>query len=169
VIPIRCNQPEPIDFNSPVINYLTVRDIAVVPYFKDVIVASDFWHGLLFWKLNMGKCRNKDSFNEAFDCFIPQPLYKVRFEKLGALYVYPEDTPGGEKILFASQLTPPRVIEILIDENMERPPQVIRIYALLPDQKATDFHTLDLIDASHEFILTYLINIKTMVPLIRIY
>jgi hypothetical protein len=46
----------PVVFDAPRIPYLRIRDIKMVPYFEDVLVASDFMHGLLFWKIENKLC-----------------------------------------------------------------------------------------------------------------
>lgn len=51
-----CNNPELVVFDAPRIPYLRIRDIKMVSYFEDVLVASDFMHGLLFWKIEKEKC-----------------------------------------------------------------------------------------------------------------
>jgi hypothetical protein len=48
-------------FDAPRISYLRIRDIKMVPFFEDVLVASDFMHGLLFWKIENLLCE-KDGF-----------------------------------------------------------------------------------------------------------
>ena len=46
-------------FDAPRIPYLRIRDIKMVPYYEDVLVASDFMHGLLFWKIEKILCEKE--------------------------------------------------------------------------------------------------------------
>ena len=55
-----CNSPAPVVFDAPRIPYLRIRDIKMVPYYEDVLVASDFMHGLLFWKIEKILCDKKE-------------------------------------------------------------------------------------------------------------
>ncbi len=83
-------------FNEPRISYFNIRDIKLVPYFEDVIVASDFKHGLLFWHLTPVRCTSDRDETER-DCFRPNPLYSVRYEGgMGSMSIIPKDNSKGE-------------------------------------------------------------------------
>lgn len=78
-------------------------------------------------------------------CYDAKPLYRVRFENFASLSVLPEDNLDGERIIFATVVSPPRVIEITVD-NVERPPYVSRIYSL--SSQINEFHSLDVMDGN---------------------
>lgn len=100
-----CGEPEPIVFDTTHIKYLQIRDIQVVPYFNNVIVATDFNYGVLFWQINCDDISNCTS----------KELYRVRLEKVGAISVLDHDFNNKENVIFVSQLNPPRIIEILMN------------------------------------------------------
>jgi hypothetical protein len=64
----------------------------MLPYYRDIIVASDYNYGLLFWRF---KCLPER------DCSA-QPLYRLRLEKVGALSVLPNESENEDKVIFVS-------------------------------------------------------------------
>ena len=50
----KCTRPPYIDLNKDLIDYFEIRDVMKVPYFNNVIVATDYNYGLLFWRYKCG-------------------------------------------------------------------------------------------------------------------
>lgn len=76
-----------------------------MPYFSNVIVATDFNYGVLFWQINCDDISNCTS----------KELYRVRLEKVGSISVLNPDFNNGENVIFVSQLNPTRIIELLMN------------------------------------------------------
>jgi hypothetical protein len=73
-----------------------IRDAKVHPSSKDVIVASDYQHGLFFWRI-------VNCTNELFYECKSEPLYRVRRRHAGSMSVLSLDSPdGGEQVIFVS-------------------------------------------------------------------
>jgi hypothetical protein len=104
--------------------------LKTIPYkgYENVIAATDFLHGILFWNLTESECEDELTLEKNV-CYYEKPLYRVRFDKLASMTVMPADNLGEEKVIFATVVSPPKVIEITFD-SVERPPYVSRIYSL---------------------------------------
>ena len=48
-----CGPPVPIIFNTKHIKYLSIRDIKILTHLGNVVAASDFIYGILFWRIDM--------------------------------------------------------------------------------------------------------------------
>lgn len=78
----------PYDFNTNHIRFLNIRDLIMIPYYENIVVATDYNYGLLFWEV---ECYEKISPSSKAECK-SRPLYRLRFSKLGALTALPIDS-----------------------------------------------------------------------------
>jgi hypothetical protein len=62
--------------------------------FPDILVATDFYYGLLLWKIiNCGEKQYQCSYI---------PIYRIRIERAGALSILNPENELGEKVIFVS-------------------------------------------------------------------
>lgn len=80
-----------IDIDSPVIDYLQIKDVKVIDYYENTIVASDYNYGLLFW--------NIDCYDEITGC-LETPLYRLKVRELGAITILKPGNVNNERTLF---------------------------------------------------------------------
>ncbi len=47
-----------IEFDADYLEFLQIKDILVIDFYQNIIVASDYNYGLLFWEVQCNKTEN---------------------------------------------------------------------------------------------------------------
>ena len=105
----------------------------MLPHFSDVIVATDYNYGILFWHV---ECINE------LKC-AAHPIYRIKQQLVGAICVLDLDT---EKTIFVAQMNPARIIEVDVSKR-NSPPYIRRVFRLGGTQEF-QYYALDVLDGN---------------------
>jgi hypothetical protein len=133
-----CEQTSPHNFdpnqNRTVINFLQIQDVEVVPFHENIVIATDYNQGILFYEIT---CIDDLSCQYLPIAFLSEP-------SVSEITILQDEGLAQEQILFVQRVNPPWIYEIKY--SIREKPSVRRVYTLQDDEG--EYVGMSLLDAN---------------------
>ncbi|CDW90100.1 UNKNOWN [Stylonychia lemnae] len=151
----RCNNRRLNYQYSDQIEQLRIQDVNIVPYYENIVVATDYFQGILFLNINCSTIASCSYY----------PHYKIPSDHLGSIFVLDLDPPDEQKLIFIMKLSPPGVLELNFDNQAT--PFIQRGYFVSDDDG--DFVSMNSLTANQNYVVVQYMSILDLKPLLRVF